>query len=773
MSENVLRKILKKTLNEFPVLVVEDPYALLDEAYFKDLGIHLLIYRGKEDYPLIRGEIEKIKAFDVSEPTVFLFRPQIVSEFADFRYWAKILVISPSAITSDVLGIDIPDISDPLLSDVFKLGLIEKFEHMWSKWKKFVEFPLSASLLEHMVLSLVFDEDILTPHLAEDEPKKVLRAFETLANSKRYPSIQNTLLKSEQVRDSVDNWFSNYMWLKNSLINATFRDQFLTLLLAYHSVSKLEGLDRRNKWALLCEGLHATEELRREVPKAYTLTGNVERFIENNKEDYQKFLGRINGVIGRNEKVWFKEIENTSDLQLFFKACSGILSSEFDFVLKKIKWFIETEKIISKSNVEDLKSVLSDLNSWLIVRVEDRYQEIRDLNMLISLSTITSDLLDAAPSSWNEWTDIYEKSLLEGDKLSWELRELPESEIAPYQKVLSKYSEARLRTIHNYEAFLFQNYPKWVTENLHRPMMVSDVLRKIMTLIKDYDVVFLVIYDGMRIDFWNVLKHKLTQKFHLIGDDQRILSIVPSVTIYSRKAIFSGLFPEDLFSFSETRLLEKKIGKIFKAKRGGRIEVFRELLDERGKLRVFVYELLDEISHFIDEGIPIALKSFEKIAEKHVKFLERIKKLGRVLLVITSDHGGIGISGQKTIELPDRSKWWFKFRPHSRYAIFAKEKRKSADPYDIHVLIENLKDQDLKYIMTDVKKAKLTKMQNWSRGFREIVEPYFIVFADGETFFVRPPEEKLHVRKKRPMNFIHGSLTPYETIVPFAILEPK
>lgn len=154
--------------------------------------------------------------------------------------------------------------------------------------------------------------------------------------------------------------------------------------------------------------------------------------------------------------------------------------------------------------------------------------------------------------------------------------------------------------------------------------------------------------------------------------------------------------------------------------------------------------------------------------------LAQVKKLGKVALLVTSDHGQTEVGVGKNIKVPDMQFGAFKFSPHQRYAIFAREPPKHLSNVSLGTLVDSIEKQDLGYLITRPEKLKLEKV--WVRSDRWVksamIQPYFFVIARGKSYFPDlyqgPPG-----REQQTPKFAHGGLTPYETIIPLAILTPK
>jgi len=92
--------------------------------------------------------------------------------------------------------------------------------------------------------------------------------------------------------------------------------------------------------------------------------------------------------------------------------------------------------------------------------------------------------------------------------------------------------------------YIRENYEKWLM-NETRPTLSVDLIQKyVLPLLRDGNHVLFVIIDNLRLDQWLTLEPLLYDLFQI--DRDYYFSIIPTATPYSRNAIFSGLFPEDI-----------------------------------------------------------------------------------------------------------------------------------------------------------------------------------------------------------------------------------
>ena len=147
----------------------------------------------------------------------------------------------------------------------------------------------------------------------------------------------------------------------------------------------------------------------------------------------------------------------------------------------------------------------------------------------------TINALKASQPGWQDWIDIYVK-LLEWDLLSDRLAEqgLEETHFEQKKECNTEFSD-----------FVQANYPEWVHGSQDRPPLSVDVLdQHVMPLLQAKIPVYFIVVDCFRLDHWMAVEPLLYPYFSI--DRKYSFSILPSATMYSRNALFSGMLPAEL-----------------------------------------------------------------------------------------------------------------------------------------------------------------------------------------------------------------------------------
>ena len=147
----------------------------------------------------------------------------------------------------------------------------------------------------------------------------------------------------------------------------------------------------------------------------------------------------------------------------------------------------------------------------------------------------TISTVKASQPTWQDWVDIYVK-LLEWELLSDQLAKqgLEETHIEQKKECNAEFSD-----------YVQANYPEWVNGSKERPPLSVDVLEQhVMPLLQEKIPTYFIVVDCFRLDHWMAIEPLLYPYFSV--NLKYSFSILPSATMYSRNALFSGMFPAEL-----------------------------------------------------------------------------------------------------------------------------------------------------------------------------------------------------------------------------------
>ena len=302
--------------------------------------------------------------------------------------------------------------------------------------------------------------------------------------------------------------------------------------------------------------------------------------------------------------------------------------------------------------------------------------EKRSIQYSQVLQQISASLLQ--PLSWQDWVDVNIKLCT----LDVELDALAEP---AFREIL--YDQRRECNV-EFGKYIEKNYPQWIRDRQSSPLLSADLVKKFVNPeLKAGRKIVLLVIDCLRLDQWQTLEPYFYPYFNIQRD--YYYSILPTATPFSRNAIFSGLFPEEVekkypelwhnddedessLNRYEKELLEENF------KRNG-ITLNSEIKYTKIMNKDDAYNLEKNIKSFFDSQViaivlnfvdilahsrsdlPIlkeiapdesAYRSLTKSWFEHSPMYNLIKKIARSnhLLYITTDHGSVrGMRGTKVL----------------------------------------------------------------------------------------------------------------------------
>ena len=321
-----------------------------------------------------------------------------------------------------------------------------------------------------------------------------------------------------------------------------------------------------------------------------------------------------------------------------------------------------TDFLVKPIGVAQIASTLKrilDQSQIVVNQIPSQYTA--DFNMIRALK-------DSAPT-WQDWVNIYVK-LLQWDLVSERLAEggLEETHLAQKKECNTEFSD-----------FVEAHYHDWVSGSPDSPPLSVDVLdRHVIPKLQAGKSVYFIVVDCFRLDHWLAVEPLLYPYFSI--DRQYSFSILPSATMYSRNALFSGLFPAEIAErypeywqeesdgststnryerqFLEAHLKRRGIRlkpglqyfKIFDA-RGGNTYKKRVAATKRTSLSALVINFIDILTHQRSQSDVLQQLAPDEAAFRtlaHSWFshsvlfdILRIIAAQNATVVLTSDHGSV------------------------------------------------------------------------------------------------------------------------------------
>jgi CheY-like chemotaxis protein len=325
-------------------------------------------------------------------------------------------------------------------------------------------------------------------------------------------------------------------------------------------------------------------------------------------------------------------------------------------------------------------------------------------------------------------------------------------------------------------AYVAREYPAWTRGDAARPPLSVDVVARTVVprLVPGRPLLFVII-DCMRLDQWRALRPLLGQDFDI--DETLYSSILPTATPYSRNAIFSGQYPDDIaadrpkwweidegsLNAFEDDLLREQLERLT----GREVPVHYEKVfsdadaDElvarvRGALKgegvvAVVFNFVDMLTHGRSESTILmevardveALRGLTKqwFERSSARRVLREAALAGVTTVLTTDHGSILCERPLTVYARRdatsnlRYKFGLDLRAENRDGVFSTNDE---------------------------------KVLRFPPG--RLATNY--LFALEDFFFVYPTKLREYQARYRG-SFLHGGISPEEMILPLSVLTPR
>ncbi len=292
------------------------------------------------------------------------------------------------------------------------------------------------------------------------------------------------------------------------------------------------------------------------------------------------------------------------------------------------------------------------------------------------LNQLSTRLLN--PLNYKDWIDLNIKLF----DLDLEL----DSNVEPELRQL--LSEQRRECNIEFGKYIERKYPEWIWQKDDAPTLSVDLIKKyIMPEIKKGEKIVFLVIDCLRLDQWFTLEPYFYEYYNISRD--YYYSILPTATPFSRNAIFSGMYPDEIekkypdvwssenddessLNKNEKELLEQnlqrngirldkglKYFKILNNEDTKNLEKsFNTLLDTQ--LLAIVLNFVDVLTHSRSD-LPIlkeiapdesAFRSLTKSWFEHSIIYTILKELAKTdyTVYITTDHGSVrGLRGTKVI----------------------------------------------------------------------------------------------------------------------------
>lgn len=344
--------------------------------------------------------------------------------------------------------------------------------------------------------------------------------------------------------------------------------------------------------------------------------------------------------------------------------------------------------------------------------------------------------------------------------------------------LLGSVTELLIELRRDFGEWIIDVYPHWMREDVLRPDLSVDIVKKYVVPWLGEDPVFFVVLDCMRLDQWRVISPLLSPFFEV--EESWHYSILPTATPYARNAIFSGQFPDQiardrpewwnksddegsLNAFEDELLLDQlkrltghsvpvHYEKIFTDREGGQVRArVNSALRTPRSVVALVFNFVDLMTHGRSDS-PIlmevardeaALRDLTKSWFERSTIFQVLREAATAghRVILTTDHGSLLCQRPTT--------------------VFA---RKDATANLRYKFGQDLRAEDSSHAFGTRDHLDLRFPQG------RIGTNYVVALDDF--FFVYPTKLREYQQRYRN-SFLHGGISPEEMIVPVARLTPR
>lgn len=375
--------------------------------------------------------------------------------------------------------------------------------------------------------------------------------------------------------------------------------------------------------------------------------------------------------------------------------------------------------------------------------------------------------LIAAGANWRDWTDVHVKLS------NWDI----ELERFPDLGLTDVLQDQKNQCNLEFARFVEDHYRDWINGKDSPLLSVGVVERFLASPLKQGKRILLLVIDCLRMDQYLAIEPLLAQLFNIKRD--YYYSILPTSTPYSRNAIFSGLYPNELerhfpdlwkrgeddessSNRFEHQLLDKQLAKL-----GVNLKTdskYVKILDpeeadnvERKVASYFNLPLFSMVFNFVD--ILAHARSNSDVIKEMVRNEGSYRAITRswfehsslfnilrafanqdILIILTSDHGSIRTQ---------------------RGAKVVSDKEAST----------NLRYKYGRNLKCDAKNALFIRDPEDYKLPRRGININYII-AKEDYYFVYPTNYHKYVNLYKN-SFQHGGISLEEMILPIAIMEPR
>ncbi|MHA1676133.1 MAG: PglZ domain-containing protein, partial [Candidatus Njordarchaeales archaeon] len=372
------------------------------------------------------------------------------------------------------------------------------------------------------------------------------------------------------------------------------------------------------------------------------------------------------------------------------ERASVLALEEFPDLLNILKEIVEELNMDMRNLIFAIPAELDRVNDYRnldVNELEERLNIMEQYNAKINkevIKIIIEGLNALSRNVTDSLLDLAEQ-IVDLQSIRNSIRELRPSYRGTYLiKKLEVDLERRLLELEDYWQNIF--FDKYISELSRENLTISDIethvksLKNIMGQITGQQVLILIVIDGLRYDSYQTKIKPILESFGFeIQDELKVVSLIPSITNFSRRGIFNLDIPEFFYKHkksdlpegekipSEKRLFIKNHYKqrlylAFSRSISEALDWFTRKYSPRKnqKMIAIVLQSFEKVQHGAsEEAAAIINREFARsIGSLAVIIKDALSKRNKVpVFVITSDHGLVmGVSQPIEVDLDEMKK---------------------------------------------------------------------------------------------------------------------
>jgi len=324
--------------------------------------------------------------------------------------------------------------------------------------------------------------------------------------------------------------------------------------------------------------------------------------------------------------------------------------------------------------------------------------------------------------------------------------------------------------------FIESNYSAWMDME-DRPMLTKDIVPKyIGPHLRDQEKVCLLVVDCMRYDHFKVMMPLLEPLFNI--ELEYCLSLLPTATPYSRNAIFSGMFPDEMVSKYPRQASDMKddAPSLNQYEKQFLIDQLKTLHLKDTSVHYHKIWAVEEGNKFQSHIKEYASQDLIALVVNFVDILAHKSSQMDVLKEIVPDETGYRAAVKNWLE----QSWLLKvlkyFSEMGVTVIMTSDHGSIRVQNDVMVSADRTASSGVRYkygrnINTNPKHALIIKDPKDYRLPEFGPQPSYVI-AKNDNYFIYPNEAHKY-QGKFSNSFQHGGISMEEMIVPLAIMKSR